>query len=311
MAGCSPYERATYRYTPFLAVVLIPIALFKPWGKLVFSAADLLVAWLIQRLLRDDDLPKRTVSVSMAAWLFNPFTATISTRGNSESLVAAMLLLLLRCLSHGASQRGGGSFRGVAAAGALLGLATHWRLYPVIYAFPILRHLNLRQRPAKHTKQHTSGRPTPHTFLQHLSAAWPTCNILVFSVAAAASFVCLGAACYAAYGQPFLENAYLYHSRRVDPRHNFSLAFYPAYLAHGRTSRWPDRAAQLAQLAAVAALGWRLAPRLSLAMAAQTMAFVALNKVSTAQYFAWYWALLPLALPDLLASSPQAQRRVG
>lgn len=37
--------------------------------------------------------------------------------------------------------------------------------------------------------------------------------------------------------------------------------------------------AQLAQAAAVAALGWRLAPNLPLAMTAQAMAFVALNRV--------------------------------
>lgn len=42
-------------------------------------------------------------------------------------------------------------------------------------------------------------------------------------------------------------------------------------------------AALLAQAAATAALGWRLAPRLPAAMAAQTIAFVALNKARTAQ----------------------------
>lgn len=41
-AGRSPYERSTYRYTPLLAVVLTPVLICKPWGKLLFSAADLL-----------------------------------------------------------------------------------------------------------------------------------------------------------------------------------------------------------------------------------------------------------------------------
>ena len=48
LAGRSPYERSTYRYTPILALTLTPVAFFRPWGKVVFSAADLLVAWCVQ-----------------------------------------------------------------------------------------------------------------------------------------------------------------------------------------------------------------------------------------------------------------------
>lgn len=45
--GRSPYERFTYRYTPFLAAVLVPNSVVHPvWGKALFSAADLLIARL-------------------------------------------------------------------------------------------------------------------------------------------------------------------------------------------------------------------------------------------------------------------------
>lgn len=56
---------------------------------------------------------------------------------------------------------------------------------------------------------------------------------MVFGTVAAATFAGLGIGCYALYGQPFLQEAYLYHGSRRDPRHNFAPYFYPAYLELG------------------------------------------------------------------------------
>jgi hypothetical protein len=36
-----------------------------------------------------------------AAWLFNPFTMAVSTRGNGEAIVLFMLLITLRLLRNG------------------------------------------------------------------------------------------------------------------------------------------------------------------------------------------------------------------
>lgn len=44
--GGSPFERSTYRYTPLLAGALVPnVTLHKSFGKVLFSAADLVAAW--------------------------------------------------------------------------------------------------------------------------------------------------------------------------------------------------------------------------------------------------------------------------
>lgn len=42
--GGSPYDRHTYRYPPLLAWLLVPNCLHPVWGKILFSALDLLVS---------------------------------------------------------------------------------------------------------------------------------------------------------------------------------------------------------------------------------------------------------------------------
>ena len=46
--GGSPYERATYRYPPLLAVLLAPnVLVHEMWWKVVFSTLDIAVGGLI------------------------------------------------------------------------------------------------------------------------------------------------------------------------------------------------------------------------------------------------------------------------
>lgn len=42
--GLSPYERATYRYTPLLAGILLPNCVVAEYGKILFSVGDILAA---------------------------------------------------------------------------------------------------------------------------------------------------------------------------------------------------------------------------------------------------------------------------
>ena len=49
---------------------------------------------------------------------------------------------------------------------------------------------------------------------------------VVFATVSAGVFFVIGGACYVAYGDEFLHEAFLYHLGRSDPRHNFSPSFY-------------------------------------------------------------------------------------
>lgn len=129
--GRSPYDRATYRYTPLLAWLLYPTSWRSssiPWfdfGKALFAAGDIVTGWLIARILRRKQ--GMTVEASMkyaSIWLLNPMVANISTRGSSEGLVAVFVVALLSAvLDERAS-----------LAGLLLGFGVHFKIYPFIYA---------------------------------------------------------------------------------------------------------------------------------------------------------------------------------
>jgi phosphatidylinositol glycan class M len=71
----------------------------------------------------------------MLLWLYNPFTATISTRGSCDSLVTVMLLATLLMLLQGQ----------IVLPALLYGLAVHFRIFPIVYAPAIVLYLAYRQ----------------------------------------------------------------------------------------------------------------------------------------------------------------------
>lgn len=317
---------AIRRYTPLLAFLLLPNVYVHPaFGKLLFCAADVLAALLLFVIVacklpatarpapppRDPTTARAggTASSSSALpaaaaalWLLNPYTATISTRGNGDSLVVLMQLGVLALLQPtrpvAVAQL---SAPRVAAAGALYGLLVHWRIFPVLYG-PCLIALFWAAARAQRARS--------------ALASW-LAACLAFGLPAAAVFFGLGAAFYAMYGHAFLHEAFLYHAGRHDPRHNFAPHFLYTYLDKFSDfpgdSRpvplWLDPAACAlpCMAAAVLAIAWRFRARLDAAMLLTTMAFVAFNKVSTAQYFVWYLGLLPALLPELVRGWSAAQ----
>ncbi|TMS34555.1 hypothetical protein L596_002121 [Steinernema carpocapsae] len=105
LEGRSPFERATYRYTPILAWMVTPNVLFYDFGKILFSFFDILVGWLGYEIAisnmnsrSPDNAYLSRCNVAVSVWLFLPVTAIVSTRGNSDVVVCAAVLLSLYLL---------------------------------------------------------------------------------------------------------------------------------------------------------------------------------------------------------------------
>jgi phosphatidylinositol glycan class M len=323
----NPYKRDTYRYTPLLAVLLAPgEVLDNQWssaffGKSLFILADVIVAllmWDIMDLRRTQRSTTQNDSwLAGLLWLCNPFTAQISTRGSSESVLGVLVLTFLDMTLRNYPERNllvevesngkpvvtsSGADVGAKAeveedtkwnnsalmAPFIFALSIHWKLYPIIYAAALVPHLI--------TSESMRG-------------------VIRFGAIAIYSLACISIPVWAIWGPPYLDQTLFYHFYRSDHRHNFSPHFLSAYLASSPLSSitlesWPSIFSQLVamssslsfvpQLGLTAYLGFSMgAHDLVAAMTFQTMAFVAFNKVCTSQYYMWIIWFLPIVAPFL------------
>lgn len=135
-----------------------------------------------------------------------------------------------------------------------------------------------------------------------------------FLISTLATAMGLTYAAVQSYGHKALQEGLLYHFQRVDHRHNYSMYWYWIYLSRGRAaaSALPTSAAlwghipTIPQLFILGFTSLGIAPYdLTLALFIQTFAFVAFNKVMTAQYFTWYLCLLPLCSGRIVWRSRQ------
>ncbi|EXJ96025.1 phosphatidylinositol glycan, class M [Capronia coronata CBS 617.96] len=286
----SPYDRATYRYTPLLAWILLPTSWGGLWfhfGKVLFALSDLIAGWLILMVLKRRGMREPEALKYASVWLVNPMVANISTRGSSEGLLCVLVMTLLWAFET----------RRVTLSGILLGLCVHSKIYPFIYGASMLWALETRSSGSMNTKA------------QSVFKFFNADRILLVSTSLL-TFTALNVLMYNNYGLPFLQHTFLHHLTRIDHRHNFSPYNTLLYLSSAQTTvpsfsgsslRFSfESLAFIPQLLLSAVLlPVGLAKRhLPATMLAQTLAFVTFNKVCTSQYFLWYLIFLPLYLAD-------------
>lgn len=193
----SPYTRDTYRYTPLLALLLVPNIFFHPsFGKYLFAAFDIINGIIIYNLLTNHILPKPAskneknseaastadldlkvkATLYTAIHLLNPMVFSISTRGSSESVLSLFVLLTLHAVLNE---------RWVSAA-IFLGLSTHWKIYPVIYGVSCICLIGSLSPYATRKCDDAMG------WLKMLVNP----RTIKFALVSAATFVGLGGLCY-------------------------------------------------------------------------------------------------------------------
>ena len=270
-SGHSPYQRETYRYSPFLflpicllihrALLLLPNHFLSPlYGKFLFSLFDVLCGVLLYSLL----LTKQRSLFYTSLWLFNPFVLFISTRGSADALVCFLLFATLLSLSK----------RKIALAAFFYGLAIHFRLFPVIYALAFFLYCN-----------------------QNRGSNLFSRDALLFTSFSLLTFFAITLLATLLYGCDVIQHAFLYHLSRVDFKHSYSLFFYPTYLSL-QTGSPLHHIALLSQLLLLFLLSIRFYPSPPTALLLLSLLFVTFNRVITAQYTLWWIAPLLLEVPN-------------
>ncbi|KAM0717501.1 hypothetical protein Q7P37_007353 [Cladosporium fusiforme] len=276
----SPYDRATYRYTPLLAWLLYPTTWGSLWfefGKALFAAGDVVTGWLIFCILRGKGMDCERSMKFASIWLLNPMVANISTRGSSEGLVVVVVVALLWAALQ----------QHIILAGFLLGFGVHFKIYPFIYAASIFWWLG--------------GLPGKQN--AGLIGSFLNRERVILALSSFFTFMLLNAFMFMQYGEPFVEHSFTYHLSRLDHRHNFSIYNTLLHLSSQQPSDTGFHIESLAFvpqiLLSLVMMPLLLAKKdLASTMLAQTFAFVTFNKVCTSQYFLWYMVFLPFYLPN-------------
>ena len=308
----SPYERETYRYTPLLAILMIPnIKIWYPIGKFLLSTIDVGVGYLIEKLLRAQEKQlkeDRTFNEILKAendeayynyaslfYLYNPLTIVICTRGSADCIITFLVLLSLIYLEK----------KKYYLSALIYGFAVHFKIYPIIYAPSLFLYL-LYKEFIQNKNGPKELEPIP--FFQRIYHKIKSTIIMVFSnlftktalffvIISSGVFFFFLALFYKLIGYKFLYEYLLYHLIRKDHRHNYSIFYYTIYLTYDNDfSKYLSLITFLPQMILILSVTIFLYKDINLCLIVLTMIFVHFNKVITAQYFIWYLSLIPLII---------------
>lgn len=129
LEGNSPYLRPTYRYTPILSLLLTPnISLHFCFGKVLFVLFDVLTGYLLYKILCVRGCSDHRAVIFSWMWLFNPVAFAVSTRGNAESIMAALVLATVYFVL----------INKITVAAIFFAVSVHFKIFPIIYSLPFV-----------------------------------------------------------------------------------------------------------------------------------------------------------------------------
>ncbi|WVR05288.1 hypothetical protein IAU60_002301 [Kwoniella sp. DSM 27419] len=264
-----PYERATFRYTPLLALFVSPSIVHPLLGRLLLVVTSLCVPPLLFTL------PARsrpTFWSTHLLWTLNPFVMNITTRGSPESIICLLTVLILVSMARGNER----------SAAIWLGLAVSWKIYPAIHVPALWSALARRH-------------------------GWLGRGVWLFATISATTFVMINGVFWGQpfLEHTYLYHlTRLDHRHNFSPYfYPIYLSFFSfdAPLSTLETIVRHPLSSFLPQITLVSLAGFALEPTTGLtsAMFVQTVVFVVFNKVCTSQYFMWFLPLLPPLLRHL------------
>jgi len=272
LSGESPYRREGYRYSPIFAFVLLPEVIWdlRGLGKMIFATVDAIaIGPGIAELCYSRGLSKiQSKQIALYGWILNPLAINICTRGSSEAIIVAIVIVAFLSMYRDC----------FFITGILLGIGTHVKIYPILHI------------PA---------------FALALTRFQYRC--ISFLSGAAFGFIIPTWISMQMYPSEYIDAAILHHVHRIDHKHNFSLFWLPFFLLQESDStsfyqylfiRFLSTSFTL--LIQIAVLYYLAKRDLIACTFAQTILLVTFNKVCTAQYFVWWFPLAVICVSGAL-----------